>query len=98
MQKHMVGNTFVVVIDEIGEVTFQRDVLFKHTTVVDRKETAARCMAAVVELLDVAQEFVGISAGSFEVLKARELLLRDFEKLVNRLAEQAEFNDSAQQG
>jgi hypothetical protein len=55
-------------------------------------------MAAVVELLDVAQEFVGISAGSFEVLKARELLLRDFEKLVNRLAEQAEFNDSAQQG
>lgn len=97
MKKQLVGDTFVVVIDDIGEVTFQHDILPARVMHISEHETAERAMAAVLELLDVCSQVVGISAAGFEIQKAIELVSRDFAFHVNRLAEQTEFNRSARQ-
>lgn len=95
MRKQMIGDTYVVVIDEIGEVTFQHDILPARVLHISEHETAERAMAAVLELLDVCGQVVGTSAVGFEIQKAMELLSRDFEKHVDRLIEQTEFQKSA---
>jgi hypothetical protein len=98
MRKHMIGDTVVVVIDEIGEVTFCHECLFDRVGVCSDMETAERTMAAIVELLVTVGKVLPVSAAGFEVEKALELLLRDFEPLTNRLSEQFEFSQSARKG
>lgn len=97
MSKNMVGDTFVVVIDEIGEVTFQHDILPARVMHISEHETAERALAAVLELIDVCHSIVGISATGFHLLKAQEQLLVDYKKHLDRLAEQTEFTRSVQQ-
>ena len=98
MRKNMVGEVVVVVIDEIGEVTFSRDPMFPAVVHIKKKETVERALQAVVELLDVVATVLPTSPAQFEVLKAQEFLLRDFPKLLDRLTEQVEFYESAQSG
>lgn len=98
MRKQMVGDTFVVVIDDIGEVTFQHDILPARVLHLSEHETAERAIAAVLELLDVCSQVVGVSAAGFEIQRAIELVSRDFKFHVDRLAEQDDFNRSARQG
>ena len=98
MRKQMIDDTFVVVIDEIGEVTFQHDILPARVMHISEHETAERAMAAVLELLDLCNQVVGVSAAGFEIMKAIELVSRDFKGHVDRLAEQTDFNRSARQG
>lgn len=98
MRKQMVGDTFVVVIDDIGEVTFQHDILPARVLHISEHETAERAIAAVLELLDVCGQVVGVSAAGFEIQKAIELVSRDFKFHVDRLVEQDDFNRSARQG
>lgn len=98
MRKQMLGDTYVVVVDEIGEVTFSHEVLSAGVAHISEHETVERAMAAVVELIEVAELFLGVCAASFELRKAKELLLRDFDRLLDRLVEQSEFSHSVQQG
>ena len=98
MRKEMIGDTFIVVIDEIGEVTFSHQVLQAGVSDISKNETTERALAAVVELIEVAELFLGVCAASFELRKAKELLLRDFAGLRDRIAEQSEFSQSVQQG
>lgn len=98
MRKEMLGDTVVVVIDEIGEVTFSHEVLQAGVGHISKHETVERALAAVVELIEVAQLFLPTCAAQFELLKAKELVLRDFERLRDRLTEQAEFSQSALKG
>ena len=97
MKTHMVGDTFVVVVDEIGEVTFQHDILPARVMHISAHETAERAVAAVLELLDVCSGVLGVSAAGFEIHKAYELVYRDFAHHVKRLSEQAEFDRSARE-
>jgi len=98
MQKQMRGDTFIVVIDEIGEVTFQHDILPARVQHISEHETAERAMAAVLELIEVAENVVGVGRVGQLLTGAKELLLVNFEFHVNRLIEQSEFSDSARRG
>jgi hypothetical protein len=98
MRKNMIGDTFVVVIDEVCEVTFSHEVLQAGVAHISEHETVERALAAVVELIEVAELFLGVCAASFELHKAKDLLLRDFDGLRRRLVEQSEFSRSARQG
>lgn len=98
MRKNMVGDVVVVVIDEIGEVTFMRDPMQPHIVEISKKETTERALAAVAELLDIAATVLPTSPAQFEVLKAKEFLLKDFKFLLDRLTEQVEFSSSVQSG
>jgi len=98
VNKSLVGETFVVVIDEIGEITFHRDVMFKTIQYYDNKETAERVLAAVLELLEVATAVLPTCAADALIMKAMEMILAQFKPLRDRLAEQAEFTQSVQQG
>ena len=98
MKKNMVGDTFVVVIDEIGEVTFQHEILPARIGHVSEHETAERAIAAVIELIEVAENIVGVSQVGAKLTSAKELLLVNFEFHVNRLIEQTEFNASVRKG
>lgn len=91
----MIGDTTVVVIDEIGEVTFCRQVLFNTVEPCSDRETAERTMAAIIELLEVAGRVIPVSAAGFEISKAIEQALRDFKPLTDRLTEQFEFSRTA---
>jgi len=94
VKKRMIGDVVVVVIDNIGEVTFSRDPMFPGEVSIGKKETVERAFAAVVELVDLCGTIVPTSAAGFELQKALELLLRDFGFLAERLADQVEFSDS----
>jgi len=94
VSKRMIGDIVVVVIDEIGEVTFTRDPMFPLEITVGKKETLERAFAAIIELVDLCSTFVPVSAPQFELLKALELLLRDRSFLTERLVDQIEFSDS----
>lgn len=96
MRKNMIGDVYVVVIDEIGEVSFLHDPMQPHIVEISKKETTERALAAVVEILDVAAQVIPVSAAQFKCLEAKEFLLRDFAFLLERLTEQVEFNDLAQ--
>jgi hypothetical protein len=98
MRKNMVGEVIAVVIDEIGEVTFLRDPMFPAVVEIKDKETTERALAAVVELLDICATVLPTSPAQFEVLKAKELLLKDFKWLLERLTEQVEFTDCIRSG
>lgn len=98
MRKNMVGEVILVVIDEIGEVTFLRDPMFPAVVEIKDKETTERALAAVVELLDIAATVLPVSPAQFKVLEAREFLLRDFRFLWERLTEQVEFSRGVQPG
>lgn len=98
MRKTMIGDVIVVVIDEIGEVTFARDPMQPHIVEISKKETTERALAAAVELLDVVATVLPTSPAQFEVLKAKEFLLKDFKFLLDRLTEQVEFSASVQSG
>jgi hypothetical protein len=98
MRKNMIGDVVVVVIDEIGEVTFLRDPMQPHIVEISKKETTERALAAVVEVLDIAATVLPVSPAQFEVLKAKEYLLKDFRWLLDRLTEQVEFSDSVRKG
>lgn len=98
MKKHMIGDTFVVVVDEIGEVTFEHIVLQDAVDHISENETAERAVAAVVELIEVAERVVGVSQVGAKLTSAKELLLVNFEFHVNRLIEQSEFSSSARKG
>lgn len=95
--KRMIGDVIVVVIDEIGEVTFSRDPMFPGDVTLSKKETVARAFAAVVELVDLCSTVVPVSSAQFELLKALELLLRDQDFLTERLSEQIEFTRSVEE-
>jgi hypothetical protein len=98
MNKNMVGDTFVVVVDEIGEVTFQHDILPARVLNISKNETAERVLAAILELIDVCHCVLGVSATGFHLQKAQEQLLRDYPKHLDRLIEQDEFTQSARPG
>jgi len=98
MRKNMIGEVILVVIDEIGEVTFLRDPMFPSVVEIKDKETTERALAAVVEILDIAATVVPTSPAQFKVLEAREFLLRDFKFLLERLTEQVEFTRGVQSG
>lgn len=98
MKKQMIGDTYVVVIDEIGEVTFMHEVLPDTVQHASEHETAERAMAAVVELIEVAERICGVGQVGAKLTGAKELLLVNFEFHVNRLIEQSEFSDSARRG
>jgi len=97
VSKRMIGEIIVVVIDEIGEVTFSRDPMFPQAINISRKETVARAFSALIELVDLCSTFVPVSAPQFELMKALELLLRDQDFLTERLVEQVEFYESVDQ-
>lgn len=94
MNKRMIGDIFVVVIDEIGEVTFARDPMFPHVIEMSKKEATSRCFDAVIELLDMLSTLVPVSKAQFCILQAFELLLAERVFLQERFTEQVEFNDS----
>jgi len=94
MKERMIGDIFVVVIDDIGEVTFARDAMFPSVVEMSKKESASRCFAAVIELLEVCSTLVPVSAAQFAILQATELLLANRAFLQERFIEQVEFNDS----
>lgn len=94
MNKHMIGDIFVVVIDEIGEVTFARAPMFPHNVEIGKKESAARCFAALVELLSLCSTLVPVSKTQFNILKATESMLAEWTFLLERFTEQVEFSDS----
>jgi len=98
MKTQMVGDTFVVVVDEIGEVTFRHDILPARVMHISEHETAERALAAVLELLDVCATVVGVGATGFHIQKATEQLLKDYKPIHDRLVEQTEFYRSARQG
>ncbi len=98
MKKSMVGDTFVVVIDEVGEVTFQHDILPPCVAHISEHKTAERAVAAVLELIEVAEQIVGTGRVGQLLHGAKELLLVNFEFHVNRLIEQSEFQGSARKG
>lgn len=98
MRKNMIGEVVAVVIDEIGEVTFLRDPMFPGVVEIKSKETAERALAAVVELLDICASVLPTSPAQFDVLKAKEYLLKDFKWLLDRLTEQVEFTDGVRKG
>jgi hypothetical protein len=93
----MIGDVFIVVVDEIGEVTFARDPMIPHVVEMYKKETVTRCFAAIIELVDVCSTLVPVSAAQFELQKAFELLLRDQDFLTERLFEEVEFSDSVEE-
>jgi len=92
MNKRMIGDIFVVVIDEIGEVTFARDPMFPHVVEMSKKESTSRCFDAVIELLDMLSTLVPVSKAQFCILQAFELLLAERVFLQERFIEQVEFN------
>lgn len=94
MNKRMIGDVFVVVVDEIGEVTFARDPMFPHIVEISKKETIARSFDAVVELLDVCSTLVPVSKTQHLIMQALESILRERVYLQERLTEQVEFSDS----
>lgn len=94
MKKHMVGDVVVVVIDEIGEVTFFRDPLQPHIVEIGKKESVERAYLACVELVDFAAQIIPVSPAQYELLKALEYLQKDQKWLVDRLSEQVEFSDA----
>lgn len=94
MNKRMIGDIFVVVIDEIGEVTFARDAMFPGVVEMSKKESTTRCFAAVAELLELCSTLVPVSKANFHILSALELLLSEWTFLQERFIEQVEFNDS----
>jgi hypothetical protein len=93
MNKRMIGEIVVVVIDEIGEVTFARDPMYPLMIAVGRKETLERAFTAMIELVDLCSTFVPVSAAQFALRNALELLLRDQAFLTERLMDQVEFSD-----
>lgn len=98
MNKSMVGDVVMTVIDEIGEVTFFRDPMYKDTVEIGKKETAARAIAAVVEAIEICELVVGVSRVGAKLTSAKELLLVNFEFHVNLLIEQTDFNSSVRKG
>lgn len=98
MRKSLIGDVYVVVIDEIGEITFSHDVMEKRFEVYDNKETADRVLASLIELLDVVHHVLPTSAADFKLMQAMELIQGQFGPLRDRLVEQNEFTDSARQG
>jgi len=98
MRKNMVGDVVVVVIDEIGEVTFMHDPMQPHIVEISKKESLERALAAAVECLDVVATLIPTSPAQFKVLEGKEFLLRDFRFLLERLTEQVEFSQGVQPG
>lgn len=94
VSKRMIGDVVIVVIDEIGEVTFSRDPMFPLAINISRKETVERGYAAIIELVDLCSTFVPVSAAQFKLMQALELLLRDRAALQERLTDQIEFYES----
>jgi len=94
MNKRMIGDVFIVVIDEIGEVTFARDPMHPHIVELSKKESVERCFAAVIELIDVCSTLVPTSKSQFYLQSALELLLASRDFLQERFTEQVEFSDS----
>jgi len=94
MKERMIGDVYVVVIDEIGEVTFARDAMFPGVVEMSKKESASRCFAAIFELLEVCSTLVPVSSAQFSIIQATELLLANRAFLQERFIEQVEFNDS----
>lgn len=94
MQKQMIGDVVVVVIDEIGEVTFLASRELPGIVGISKKETLTRVLAAIGECLHVVASALPVSAAQFEALKAHELLMQQFGPILERLTEQAEFTDS----
>jgi len=94
VNERMIGDIFVVVVDEIGEVTFAHDVMFPGVVEMSKKETTARCFAAVIELISLASTLVPVSDSQFKLQQALELLLAHRAFLEERFTEQVEFQDS----
>jgi hypothetical protein len=90
----MIGDIFVVVVDEIGEVTFARSPMWPQTVELSKKETTGRCFDAVVELLDLCSTLVPVSKTQFLIMQAMESLLTERGFLLERFIEQVLFNDS----
>lgn len=94
MNKRMVGEVIVVVIDEIGECTFARDPMFPEVIDMSKKETAARAFAAVVEMLELCSTLVPTSRAQSYIQSALELTLANYQFLLERFVDQVEFSDS----
>lgn len=94
MSKRMVGDVVVVVIDEIGECTFSRDPMFPLEVHMGKRETVARAFAAVIELLDLCSTIVPTSTAHSHIQSGLELVLANYDFLLERFMEQVEFSDS----
>jgi len=94
MNERMVGDIYVVVIDEMGEVTFARDLMFPAVVEMSKNESASRCFAAVIELIEVCSTVVPVSPAQFHLMQALESLLAQRKFLQERFVEQVAFNDS----
>lgn len=94
MFKRMIGDVVVVVIDEIGEVTFTRDPMFPQVIDISKKETAARAFAALVELVELCSTLVPTSRSQSYFQSGLELLLANHNFLLERFVDQVEFSDS----
>lgn len=98
MLKQMVGDTTVVVIDEIGEVTFCHDIMKDSILPCSDLETLERTLAAVVVMLVVAERIVGVSIAGAKIQSAKESLLANSDWHIDRLAERVEFSKHVRQG
>jgi len=94
MNGRMIGDIYVVVIDQVGEVTFARSPMWPETVELSKKEASSRCFAAVIELLDLCSTLVPVSRTQFLIMQALEALLTERGFLLERFIEQVEFNDS----
>lgn len=95
MRKLMVGDVVVVVIDEIGEVTFCDHVMNDLVGVCSDLETAERTMQAVSEMMYIAWRILPACPAGYHLLKAWEAVQADFKPLCDRLSEQYEFSRTA---
>lgn len=98
MKKQMVGDVVVTVIDEIGEVTYCHDAMQKDVYCCSDRESEIRTMAAVLELIEVAEQLCGVSQVGAKLTSAKELLLVNFEWHVDRLSERNEFKRDVRRG
>jgi len=94
VDKRMVGDIFVVVVDEIGEVTFARSPMFPDNVELSKKETLDRVFCALIELLDLCSTLVPTSRAQSYIQSALELTLANYDHLKERFTEQVEFIDS----
>lgn len=94
MGKRMIGDVVVVVIDEIGEVTFTRDPMYPQVINMTKKETTERAFAAVIELIDLCSTLVPTSKAQSYLQGALELVLASHDFLLERFTDQVEFSNS----
>lgn len=94
MRKEMVGDVVIVVIDEIGELTFEVSHGPVDLVTVKDNETKERVVSALCEMLDCVWRSLPTCAAGFEAAKALDLLSRDFSRIVDRIADPVSLDDA----